>query len=458
MSNDDASRLYPLPFPTLASIVSPPAALPGPPTDAELIAGVTLTDAELDELEQSFEIPGAVVATPQPQPVVAPPLPLQIEPEAPPVYLPPDPEPPVLPTAAAPRPGWLLPDLMRTRETHMLSGSSGAGKTSWLGWFIAQLLTADSVFDRPIQRPPFIAYIAGDRAIDDARDKFIKAGWLEPVTWGIVEAASDVETQLKKIVDGAPSDPQSFPMLRSALKAVAIKHKLPGGTLPPDSLIILDSMSTILNIEPSGSYLRNVAAPMALLNRYCHQAKLTVLLVHHGGKQLADKSQRYARAQDRILGSMALLGFTSTQIQLTEPELTGDPTQGLYELTVVSHSAKAFGVHFDRHPDTGVFQPVIGSLPAVPDAQSQDKAAMEAYVKVVPTRGLKARILEILKTLAPEEAANVPKLQDQLECRERGRTNFFKAIKGLIDDGFVEEVIDPGNVRWIRLKPTADPS
>jgi hypothetical protein len=114
--------------------------------------------------------------------------------------------------------------------------------------------------------------------------------------------------------------------------------------------VIVDGMSLFFEIEPAGRY-KEVAKPLALLNRLCRREQLTVLLVHHGAKQSADKGKRYARQVDRVLGSMALLGFTTCQFQITEPELTEEPRLGLHQLTVMPHSTQGLSTWLQRGPD-----------------------------------------------------------------------------------------------------------
>lgn len=317
-------------------------------------------------------------------------------------------------------PEWMIGQIIPNRQVSMLSGSSGAGKTSWIGWFVAQLLKADELLGGQVHRPPFVAYLAGDRVLDDAMVKFKAAGWEQPVTYGLIED-TDAEDALNRSEssDRKTTIHDRFPVLSRALEQLRRENFPNDHCLPLGSLLIIDGMSVVLGIEPTGAYLRNVALPLVRFNRFVRRMGYTVLLIHHGGKQIADAGQRYARAQDRILGSMALQGFTSTQIQLTEPELTEEPRKQQYELTVVSHSAPKAVLVFVRRPD-GAFE-LVGDREADVALNVVSEGA-KALLEMIPDGGIASTDL-----LALSKAAG------------NSRSVHYKYIKILKASGLVEQ-------------------
>jgi len=255
-----------------------------------------------------------------------------------------------------------IPLILPGREVHILSGSSGAGKTSLVGWLVARLLSDQSLFGHPCSELPFIAYLSGDRVLDDALEKFDAAGWKDAACYGLInDHGSDVDAAIDHLTDrrrgkNAAPGPDRFSLLWRALESLRARYYPTANRLPEDSLLIVDGMSMFTGIEPAGSYLKQVAAPLTLLSRWAWANKFTLLLIHHSGKQVGDAKARYVRPQDRILGSMALQGFTSTQMFLTEPELTECPERGLYELTIRSHRAPVETRNLCRDGKTGVFR------------------------------------------------------------------------------------------------------
>jgi hypothetical protein len=362
-----------------------------------------------------------------------------------------------------------IPGLFAARETHLLSGASGGGKTTFIGWFVAQLMTRDLIWGYPILHPRFVGYIAADRAARSARRKFTEAGWRYPAVYGLVDHQDPtIRTQLRKTMTGGGKDPgvSGFTLFTKALeyfRQTYFHERSPRDPLPPDSLIIVDGMAAIFGIEPSGSYLRQVAAPLLLLNMLCRDQKLTVLLVHHAGKQVADKAQRYARPQDRVLGSTALLGFTSTQLVVEEPQLSGRK-DGLYTLTVCSHDAPGFSVLFDR-ASNGAFVEV-GNGAAIPDASLdalQDSPGGRGEDPKHPwlLEFAKRGVLELLRTYPEASSAlGVPANEFNLACQRRyglSQKSVYRQFRALADAGYVQYVYGKGSKKQ-RIRLCATPA
>lgn len=336
----------------------------------------------------------------------------------------------VLPRESAPAPvvsGPLhpIPRILEARQTHLFNGSSGAGKTSFMGWFTAQLLTQSSILGHPCQRPPFIAYIGGDRIVEDALQKLSLAGWEAPAHFSIVDDdSSETEAHISQL--GEKKEFLSY--FQWILKKLATDRN--EERIPIDSLIIVDSMSTIFGIEPAGSYLSKVAKPLLRLNRFCRKFKITIILIHHATKTKAN--DRYIKAQDRALGSMALQGFTSTQMSLTEPELTESPDSGIYLFEWRSHSAPKEEFEFRRSDDeAGKFE-YLGPHYDVPEQ------------KAPPVKSQAMLLLPFIS----EEWVSAPQLREKCLLKI-GKTTFYRYLEYLAENSFIERELR-GQVVWVR--------
>lgn len=320
-----------------------------------------------------------------------------------------------------------IPFVLESRQIHLFNGSSGAGKTTFIGWLVGQLLTQPEVLGHPCNRPPYVAYVGGDRIIYDALAKLEGAGWRSPAHFSIVDSdAAETEAHVDSL--GEKKDILSF--FQWILRSFAADLKLP--RIPVDSLIVVDSMSTIFGIEPAGSYLGKVAKPLLKLNRFCRKFKICVILIHHATKTKAN--DRYIKAQDRALGSMALQGFSSTQMCLTEPELTEDPDAGLTLFEWRSHTSPREEFEFRRSEATGLFE-YIGPHWAVPAQKAPPVAAPAmTLLPVIPEEWTPAFVLK-------EQRHDIPK------------TTFYRYIDFLADEGLIERELR-GRVVFVR-RPTS---
>ena len=128
----------------------------------------------------------------------------------------------------------------------------------------------------------------------------------------------------------------------------------------PD-LVIVDPMVVFLGVDPN-KY--NAVAPRLIkLGRWCKQLGMTILATHHATKARTDYS--FKRPQDRISGSSALLGFTSSQLFLSAADEIGKPYS---EFTAINHNdppetirlARDMNGLFVPFEDTGVSKPLVG--------------------------------------------------------------------------------------------------
>lgn len=107
-------------------------------------------------------------------------------------------------------------------------------------------------------------------------------------------------------------------------------------------LVVVDPLAVLLGCDLNKYH--TVAAKLITLNRYCRQNRITILGTHHATKARTESG--FKRPQDRINGSGALLGFTSTQLFMSAPEENGTEYT---EWHVISHHAKAKCIFLSRN-------------------------------------------------------------------------------------------------------------
>jgi hypothetical protein len=328
-----------------------------------------------------------------------------------------------------------IPGILEGRQTHMFSGSSGAGKTTWLGWFMGEFLNRGSVLSHPTSPLPFVAYIAGDRTIYDALHKLEKAGWQDPPYYSLVNDPSpEADRYLDALRRGGKSATTATLNFFSYVLKTLQERYFPSQTrIPHDSFLWIDGMAPFFGIEPAGSYMKAVAAPFISLNRFCASYHLTCALVHHASKQKTDS--KYQRSQDRALGSVAVQGFTSTQMSLTEPELTDTPDSGITTFEWRPHAAPHEAHDFRRSSSTGLFE-YVGPHWEVPAVHP---AAPEAA---------------LLPYIVDHEWTSSQAIREV--CGEISRATFHRWLDKLVSSGLVAREDRDGGVAWYRKRVFQD--
>lgn len=404
-------------------ILTPPlesATLPPVPTPSPSVAG------EGGSPPPPEEPPSPAGVSPAPEPLTAPSQDPQEGPQAP------------LPaTITASRTLHPIPGFLDGRQAHMFSGSSGAGKTTWIGWFMAEFLRKGSIFGHPCTPPPFMAYIAGDRTIYDALDKLERAGWHNPAHYSLVNDPSPVvDTYLATLRKGGRNATvATMNFFDYVLKNLQERYFPSASRIPVDSLIWIDGMAPFFGIEPAGTYMKSVAAPFITLNRFCDKFAITVCLVHHASKQKTDA--KYQRAQDRALGSVAVQGFTSTQMSLTEPELTDTPESGITVFEWRPHSAPHEAHDFRRSRETGLFEYIGPHW----DTPTIHPSAPEA---------------SLLPFIVDHEWTSTPAIK--AVSGEIPKATFYRWLDKLVSAGLVDRDDREGGIAWYRRRVFPKPS
>lgn len=263
----------------------------------------------------------------------------------------------------------MIPSILPGCEVHLLAGASGVGKTALTAWLLKQLRDGQPIFGQTPIPPPYIAFLAGDRPWKDHRQWFEAVGWPDIPHYSLID---DPGADLDKLRAGPREKP--FPALRRALDV--LQADCPAQTLPQGSLLVLDPLTLFLGVDPTRAGYLQTASALGKLGRLClHDWHCTLIATYHAGKQKADKNQRYLRAQDKILGSMALLGFTGTQMFLSAPEEIAEP---YYEFLWNPHHHRQEAFPLTRQESSGLF---------VPWAVAQEEAEMDQLLALFPIDG-----------------------------------------------------------------------
>jgi hypothetical protein len=156
--------------------------------------------------------------------------------------------------------------------------------------------------------------------------------------------------------------------------------------------VVVDTLVSFFGSDVK-AYNQNAYA-LLRIGRYCRKHKLTILGTHHTTKARTDFG--FKRPQDRISGSMSLLGFSSTQLCLVPPDETGNAT---CEFHIIAHNAPAKMIPLVREEHKGTFVQFDAALAGRPlDPESQKVLAALSDVAVegasVPRSLLVAKLRE----------------------------------------------------------------
>jgi hypothetical protein len=211
-------------------------------------------------------------------------------------------------------------------ETHLLVGASGAGKSQIL---LQAIQAWEQDRDFPIAFDATrIAYVTSDRAGSSVDGRIEKLGIKRIEHYNIVNDLTLAKTTIVNY----------DLLLNEVIKR--LQH--------PFDLLVLDPIGLFL---PSGiNDYHKAAWGMVGMNRFAIKHNVTIIGVHHATKIRSDSD--FLRPQDRISGSGALQGYTSSQIILIQ----GSEKKNLYDdLYVIHHDAPEEHYQLVRNPE-GLFE------------------------------------------------------------------------------------------------------
>lgn len=234
---------------------------------------------------------------------------------------------------------FLIDSILPAREVHLLGGSPGVGKTTFLIQFLDWFRKGEPVFGfRTHPEKGGVLYISCDRspesfkrALDRLRVPHTAFPWL-----------TDYDI---------PSGPLGVPRAEVMLEWVHSKH-------PEVVLVVMDGLSLLVPEGRSGSdggyssvakFLRSLRARAAKLG-------LTVLGTCHANK--VKEGESYSNPRDRILGSTAWSGF-SDLVLILDPLDPSNPENPVRVLNVLPREAPNQILKFSN--EKGVLVPWEGA-------------------------------------------------------------------------------------------------
>lgn len=311
----------------------------------------------------------------------------------------------------------IIPGILEVPSLNMLAGASGLGKTALIASVVAHVLRGGTLFGQPCTPPPAIGYIAADRPVASARQWFDLAGIGDLPTFSIIDDRKFDLVQLRK----GPAGPR------------LLRHCIEQLNLPPGSWILSDPIALFL-----GGRLNDyttVALAAIEIQRDLIEMQVATTGVCHTSKLLADVEQRYARPQDRILGSTALLGYSSTQMYLMGPDEAGRD-DGQYTFSWTPHHRPAADFLIKRLPN-GLFD-VAGAYEQMPPLPAA--AGIEGH-------------LGAILSLFPEPPGTITPFQlldaarTKLDGEAPSRATLFRCLTRLQEEGRISRA---GYGQWAR--------
>lgn len=245
----------------------------------------------------------------------------------------------------------LVEHLLPLHEVSIIAGASGAGKTSIIMQLFHALQTGTPFFGMASKPGLKIGYIASDRG-GDSLSYWANIMDVDMTQIPTISLIKDDTVNLNHL------EKNPMNLLISLIKR-----------LLPCDLLVIDPMIIFFGCDTK-SYTAN-AQRLIYLNRVAHLHHVTILGTHHAVKARTDFG--YRRPQDRISGTGAFLGYSSTQIFLDTPEESGTDHHTLH---IVSHTAPPREIPLVRD-DRGIF--------IYHEAKSEEVQIAEHILSAIPT-------------------------------------------------------------------------
>lgn len=284
---------------------------------------------------------------------------------------------PTLPAPAVPYPD-PIPGLIPFGSVTIFAGATGSGKTTMAVPWIESWLHGGTICGYPTSAPTRLVWITADRPADETAEWFERQG------------LDTSEFTCYSILDD-----RDFPAHLLKLPSTvgqAFDYCLSKTNPPPGSLVIFDPL-TPLFVMGDGNKARDVALTLFYYTRRCIERQMSLICTGHFGKQKGKQDDRYARPQDRIAGSNAFGGYSSTQIYLLDPE--GPTDAQVWTLGWVPRHGPACQFTFMRDQN-GFFVQVEDQPKDTPEATD---AAQAALLRMLPEDGTAVSFSDICNTL-----------------------------------------------------------
>lgn len=269
----------------------------------------------------------------------------------------------------------------------MLVGASGAGKSMLL---LQAIQAWEQGRPYPIEfEATRVAYVTSDRGGTSVDGRIARLGLKKVEHYNIV---NDVSLSKSTITN--------HELLLSAVMK-KLQH--------PFDLLVLDPIGLFL---PAGlNDYHKAAWGMVSMNRFAAKNGMTIIGVHHATKIKTDSD--FLRPQDRISGSSALQGYTSSQIILIQGSEKGSEIDQLH---IIHHDAPPEMYELVRN-DEGLF--VLHK-----DVERKRRSPNETA------------ILSVIRAM-PEEEFTV---QDIIERTGIPQPTVYRILKGFQIEGKIEKI------------------
>lgn len=290
----------------------------------------------------------------------------------------------------------VLPPILPRNSINLLAGAPGAGKTTLIASTAVRFRDGLPIFGFQPRPVPFQGFISADRSWEQSTSLWFKAaGFPEIKAYSLQDDASFKKSKLRK-------KSERIAVLNHCLSKL--------GHMPEGSLVWVDPLALFLG----GNLLDYDTCLVACseIREICTQLNITIIGTAHASKQKADKAQRYLRLQDRIAGSVALFGYTDTQMYLAEPS---EVAEEFYLFHMHPHHAVPASFKLQRNTTTGLFEP-YGEEPG---AQDLARIVLSA-IPFSPTLITSKQLLTDLTT----SGTSIPRttfyrvLEQLIECRD----------------------------------------
>lgn len=223
-------------------------------------------------------------------------------------------------------PEFLIEGILPANEVHLLGGSSGSGKTT----FMFQILLAEWQEGKPIfdhlSHPVPYAYVSLDRSRSSVVRTLERLGLSKTITRLVCQ-------------EDLPEDAMSVEAVVKG--AIKVYH---------DAKLIVIEGFQLLAGDGTGRYT-SVARTLKKAARLCSQHGLTIIGICHSPKMKIDESFQHPR--EMLLGSVSWGAYSDTVITLNLDEMTG-----IIHVHVMPRNA-ASEKHELRFGQNGVLEAVV---------------------------------------------------------------------------------------------------
>lgn len=223
-------------------------------------------------------------------------------------------------------PEFLVEGILPAHEAHLLGGSSGSGKTTFVFQvFLAEWQQGNAIFEHASHPVPYV-YLSLDRSRSSVNRTLQRLGLTDQITRIVCQEdlPEDASTPLQ--------------VISHALKAYS-----------DSKLIVIEGFQLLAG--ENGKNYTNVAKVLKKVARICTEKKLTVIGICHSPKMKSD--ERFKHSREALIGSVSWAAYSDTVIIL---DLNED--SGIISVNVMPRNA-ASEKHEMRFGENGVLQLVV---------------------------------------------------------------------------------------------------